>query len=144
MTNGSNNYFQWRKNVKLQNAFYLDNSCIEYVQIDNEQVPYLITEITQSGCELDQNSWHKSILGFKKHQAEFMRKLSKDLKLQWLVVLFKNDSNNNPQFKVYNDKRIHEVVYSEQEYLRILEEYKNEAIKQHNNKKSKIKNVYTG
>lgn len=141
MNNSS--YFQWRKNIKLQNAFYLDNSCIEYTQIDNEQIPYLITEITQCGCELDQNSWHKSILGFKKHQAEFMRKLSKELKLQWLIVLFKNDYNKNPQFKIYNDKRIHETIYSEHEYLNILEEYKNDAIKQYNCKKSKFKSSYS-
>lgn len=136
----NSSYSQWRKGTKIRDSFCLENGFIEYINFENKQIPYVIMEVSEPMIDLDNFDWHKSILGFKKHQAEFLRSFSKQNHLPWLIVMFKV-VQNIPVFKVYNDQKTYETLYTESEFVKILEEYKQKALNFHQNNKNHLTKI---
>ena len=126
-------YSQWRREVKKKNSYCLDIDFVEYMMVNDVRVPYALLEVNEPAMPLDSCNWFKNVHTCKKEQVALLKEFSKRMKLPWFVVLFKVE-DGIPKFKVYNDKRQSENIYSEEEFLAILEECKKDA--QNNIKKN--------
>lgn len=125
-----NSYSDWRRKIqeKTPQSYSLDIDFVEYVYIDNKVHPYLLLEITEPSIDLEACSWYNNILKFKSQQVAILEYFSEKINVPWLVVLTKIKEEKR-FFKLYNKELLLEKIYSEDDFIKILNYFKNNVLK---------------